>query len=117
VLVSARPTLTITYALPRPSTPLPASVRDSWERFVAGVRAHERQHGAMIEDLVRQIETISVGLIVPDDADCRKIRAELQTRLATLSAAHQRRNRDFDQAELSNGGNVQQLILALVNGP
>lgn len=116
-LVSALPRLTVTYALPRPTTTLAPAVRASWERFIAGVRDHERRHGAMIEDLVRQIETASVGLTVADDPGCTKIRTELTRRLATLSAAHQQRNRDFDRVELSNGGNVQQLILALVNGP
>eukprot|EP01035_Chromulina_nebulosa_P068113 gene68113-93319_t len=65
VLASARPTLTITYVLPKPSVPLPAEIRDSWERFIAGVRDHERQHGALIQDLVRQIEAASIGLTVP----------------------------------------------------
>lgn len=117
MLVSAWPKLTITYALPKPSTSLPSGVRGNWERFITGVRAHERQHGAMIVELAQQIETTSVGLTVPDDPDCTKIRTELTRRLAALSAAHQQRNRDFDRAELADGGNVHQSILALVNGP
>jgi len=117
VLAAARPKLTITYVLPKPSVRLSADVAASWERFIMGLRAHERRHGEMIEDLVRQIEAASIGLTMAGDPDCRKIRVELTRRLAALSAAHQQRNRDFDRAELADGGNVHQLILSLVNGP
>jgi predicted secreted Zn-dependent protease len=117
VLALARPKLTITYVLPKPSARLPADVAASWERFIVGLRAHERRHGAMIEDLVRQIEAASIGLAMADDPDCRKIRVELTRRLAALSSTHQQRSRDFDRAELADGGNVHRLILALVNGP
>jgi len=34
---------------------------------------------------------------------------------AVIFPAHQQRNRDFDKVELGDGGNVQQLILQLVN--
>jgi predicted secreted Zn-dependent protease len=117
VLVSARPKLTITYTLPRPAGQLPADTHRGWEKFIAGVRDHERVHGEMIRDLVRQIEAATIGLTVSDDPGCRRIRTEMTRRLSAISAAHQQRNRDFDRAELSNGGNIHQLILGLVNGP
>jgi predicted secreted Zn-dependent protease len=36
--------------------------------------------------------------------------------VAALAAEMRKRNRDFDQVEMGRGGNVQRLILALVNG-
>jgi predicted secreted Zn-dependent protease len=116
VLASAQPKLVITYVLPKAAARLPAGIATNWQRFVAGVEAHERVHGKMIKDLMREIETATVGLTVAADPQCRKIRAEMTRRLTAISAAHQQRNRDFDKVELSNGGNVHQLILALVNG-
>lgn len=115
-LVSARPNLTVTYMLPRPSQKLPPAIRTNWEAFYSGVQAHERVHGDMIKDMVREIETLSVGFSVPDDRDCGKVRTELTKRLAEISLAQRARSRDFDRVELSDGGNVHQLILALVNG-
>ncbi|THK39393.1 DUF922 domain-containing protein [Ensifer sp. MPMI2T] len=116
VLSTARPKLTITYMLPRPAKALPEGARENWETFIAGVHKHERVHGDFIKDMVRQIESASVGLTVPDDPTCRKIRTELTKRLGALSLAQRQRSRDFDQVELSDGGNVHQLILKLVNG-
>ena len=116
VLVSARPKLIITYVLPKPAEQLPAPIQKNWETFASGVRDHEKVHGEMIKDMVRDIEAVSVGMSVSGDPDCRKIRTELTKRLSELSLAQRQRSRDFDRTELSEGGNVHQLILNLVNG-
>ena len=117
VLVSARPTLIITYMLPKPAEQLPVAIRKSWETFFAGVHSHELVHGDMIKDMVRRIEAASVGLSVVGDRNCRKIKSELTKRLSELSLAQRQRSRDFDRTELSKGGNIHHLILKLVNGP
>jgi predicted secreted Zn-dependent protease len=54
---------------------------------------------------------------VPDDPGCKKIRPALTVRLGELSNKQRQRGRDFDRVEMSEGGNIQQLILKLVNGP
>lgn len=115
-LVSARPHLVITYRLPKPAGRLPAATGERWQAFIEGIAAHEKVHGAMIVDLVREIEAVSVGLSAADDRDCRKVRAALQERLGPLSQAQRARSRAFDQAEMGAGGNVHRLVLALVNG-
>lgn len=115
VLVSAVPKLTIIYTLPKPSSPLPPAVNAKWQTFISGVAAHERVHGGFIRDMVHEIEATSIGFTVADDPDCAKIRIELTKRLGEISARERQRNRDFDKVEMGPGGNVQQLILALVN--
>jgi predicted secreted Zn-dependent protease len=116
VLVSARPKLIITYTLPSPAAPLPPAIQKNWEVFLAGVSAHEKVHGATIVDMVRKIEAATVGLTVADDPKCSKIRTEMTKRLSELSQAQRQASRDFDRVELGKGGNLQKLILALVNG-
>ena len=116
LLASARPSLTITYRLPKPSGKLPAATHRLWESFIEGVEAHERVHGDFIREMVGKIEAVSVGLSAADDPECRKIREELTRRLAALSQEQRQRSRDFDRAEMSDGGNVHRLILRLVNG-
>lgn len=116
VLASAKPRLIITYTLPKPASKLSGTVKANWETFIAGVRDHEKVHGKMIVDMVREIERVSVGLSAENDPECQKIRADLQTRLAAISLEQRRKSRDFDQVELGNGGNIHQLILRLVNG-
>ncbi len=116
VLAEARPKLVITYTLPKPAGDLPAPVRRNWEAFIAGVADHERVHGDFIKEMVREIEAQSVGLTVDGDPGCKKIRTELTGRLSALSLAQRQRSRDFDSVEMSNGGNIHGLILALVNG-
>jgi len=115
-LAAARPKLVITYLLPKPAKPLPAAVQARWAAFIAGIEAHERIHGEMIKDLVREIEAASIGLTAADDPGCKKVRAALQERLAALSQAQRQRSRDFDRDEMSQGGNVHRLILALIDG-
>lgn len=116
VLASARPSLTITYRLPRPAGPLPPATQRLWDVFIAGVEKHERVHGEIILDMTRQIEAVSVGLSAENDPGCQKVRAELQRKLVGISEERHARNREFDRVELSEGGNVHQLVLALVNG-
>jgi len=115
-LASAKPKLTITYRLPKPSGKLSEASRPLWEKFSAGVRAHEKVHGEIIVELVEAIEAESIGLTVADDPKCQKIRKQLTKRLAVLSATQRARSRDFDRDEFGDGGKVHRLILALVNG-
>jgi predicted secreted Zn-dependent protease len=116
LLVSARPKLTITYVLPKPTEQLPIPVQENWETFAAGIRDHEHVHGEIIKEMVRDIETSTVGMSVSGDRGCIKIKGELTKRLSELSLAQRQRSRDFDRTELSEGGNIQQLVLKLVNG-
>lgn len=116
MLVSAKPFLTITYRLPRPSAKLAEPTRSLWASFVAGVEVHERVHGRMIREMVQDIQNVSIGLSAADDPQCRKVRETLQGHLGRLSQEQRQRSRDFDRLELSNGGNVHQLVLTLVNG-
>ncbi|KQZ95802.1 peptidase [Rhizobium sp. Root564] len=117
ILATARPNLTIIYTWPKAPAKLPTDVAASWQRFIAGVEKHERVHGEHILDMVKKIEAYSVGLRAEDDPKCQKVRAVLQQRLKELSDEQRQRGRDFDKVELTNGGAVHQLILALVNGP
>ncbi|RUM21459.1 DUF922 domain-containing protein [Rhizobium vallis] len=117
VITTNRPKLIITYTLPKPSAELPAAVKSSWDAFISGVQTHERVHGETIKDMVKEIEAMSIGLTVADDPDCKKIRVELTRRLGEISQRQRQLGRDFDKVEMGDGGNIQQLILKLVNGP
>ncbi|MDB5556672.1 MAG: hypothetical protein JWL86_6656 [Rhizobium sp.] len=116
VIAVNKPKLIITYVLPKLTGKPPVSVRQEWETFITGVRNHEKVHGRMIVDMVKEIEAMSVGLSVPNDPDCKAIRQELTRRLAEISQNQRQKSRDFDKVELSDGGNIHQLILRLVNG-
>jgi predicted secreted Zn-dependent protease len=114
-LVSARPNLTITYVLPKPVTALPPALDTLWQAFIEGVRKHERVHAEQIKTMVAEIEKVSVGLSVPADPKCTKVRAELTSKLGEISRTRVKNSQDFDKVELSEGGNVHRLILNLVN--
>jgi predicted secreted Zn-dependent protease len=116
VIAAATPRLIITYTLPKPLQKLPDATRARWEPFIAGLAAHEKVHGEYIIDMVRQIVAYSVGLTVEDDPGCKKIRTVLTARLSELSQEQRRKGRDFDLVEMANGGNIQQLVLRLLNG-
>lgn len=111
-LASATPLLTITYSLPR-AKPTGALAR-RWQAFAAGIETHERVHGAHIRDMVDAIIEGTVGLTVENDPKCTKIRTEVLTRVKAALAAYIARTRAFEAEEMGNGGNVQRLILGLV---
>ncbi len=115
-LVSARPKLIITYTLPKPPSALAPDLKKKWDVFIAGVYKHELVHGVIITDMVKEIERVSVGLSVANDPQCTKIRTELTAKLGEISKAQQKRSNDYDRMEMSDGGNVHQLILQFVNG-
>jgi predicted secreted Zn-dependent protease len=115
-LVSGKPWLTITYRLPKPSQKLSGRVAENWQRFIEGMTAHEKVHGQHIKEMVDRIIATTVGVTVPDDPGCRKIRDVLQTPLAQASLEQRARSNAFDREEMSPGGNVHGLILDLVNG-
>ncbi|WP_439618774.1 DUF922 domain-containing Zn-dependent protease [Shinella sp.] len=115
VITVNKPKLIITYTLPKLKSKLAEPLKGRWDTFIIGVTAHEKVHGDFIKEMVRQIETMSVGLTVENDPNCKQIRSQLQTKLGELSNAQRARSRDFDQVELTDGGNVHQLILQLVD--
>lgn len=116
VLASATPKLIITYRLPQVTGALSSQTRSAWERFIEGVRAHERVHGDIITDMVKKIEEVSVGLRVENDPGCQKVRATLQEHLGKLSQEQRQRSREFDRVEMGDGGNVHRLVMEFING-
>lgn len=114
-LAAVKPWLTIIYRWPEAPPGLEPQTAARWARFIEGIRAHERVHGEIIIDMVKEIETFSTGLSADNDPGCKKVRAKLQQRLGELSNAQREKSRDFDRAELSQGGNVHGLVLDLVN--
>nr|WP_244480761.1 DUF922 domain-containing protein [Mesorhizobium sp. Root157] len=115
-LVSARPKLIITYTLPKPAGDLPATTRKQWDAFIQGVHRHEEVHGVHIKEMLAEIEEATIGFSVADDPKCQKVRKAIIPSLSQASLRQRERSRDFDRAEMGDGGNMHRLILALVNG-
>lgn len=115
-LASAKPFLTITYTLPKPASKLAEPEAARWKRFSDGIAAHEKVHGKMIREMVDAISATTIGFSVPADRSCQKIRKQIETPLIAARDAYRARSREFDKVEMSEGGNVQRLILGLVNG-
>lgn len=115
-IVSAKPKLKITYTLPKPSQKLASPVKEDWDRFYDGIYKHELVHGETAKDMTREIVRTTVGLSIPNDPKCQKMRRELIDRINALVAIQRQQGRDFDRVEMGSGGNVEQLVLTLVNG-
>jgi predicted secreted Zn-dependent protease len=114
-LAAVKPWLTIIYRWPEAPPDLEPQTAARWQRFIEGIRAHERVHGDIIVDMVKKIEAFSTGLSADNDPGCRQVRATLQRRLGELSNEQRQKSRDFDRLELSQGGNVHKLVLGLVD--
>lgn len=116
VLKSAKPFLTITTTLPRPAARLEGSAARPWKAFIDGIAAHESVHAKDITAMVDGIISATVGLTIQSDPQCKRIRAEVLKFVTQANEAYKAKSRAFDKAEMSDGGNVHRLILALVNG-
>lgn len=117
LLESAAPKLTITYRLPKPASRLDGEAGSRWNRFLAGISDHEKQHGVTIIDMMHEIEAATIGLREEDDPHCKRIKDTLTKKLGAISQRQRQRGRDFDKDEMGPRGNVQRLVLAFVNGP
>lgn len=115
-LTVQQPHLIITYTVPKVEGNLPGSVRAQWKTFADGVLRHEKVHGQTIKDMVAEIERFSLEMRVQNDPKCSKFRKELTKRLSEVSQGQRKQGRDFDRDEFAEGGNMQRLILGLVNG-
>jgi predicted secreted Zn-dependent protease len=116
VLKSAKPFLTVMYALPKPAAKLSGAAKQNWQHFIDGITSHEKVHGADIVTMVDEIIAETVGLRFENDAQCAAIRAEVLVRVKAANERYKAKSRVFDSAEMRDGGAVQQLVLRLVNG-
>lgn len=115
-IISARPKLKITYTLPKPSKRLSPDIQKNWDTFYKGVYQHELEHGEIAKEMTRDIVQTTMGLSVPNDPKCSKMRKELIKIITDYVKIQRERGQAFDRAEMGSGGNVEQLVLSLVNG-
>ncbi|MGI9356317.1 MAG: DUF922 domain-containing protein [Rhizobiaceae bacterium] len=113
-LRSAKPFFTLIYTLPKPTARLRGATARYWKIFYDGLAAHEKIHGAYASDMVATIIRTTVGLTVENDPRCRKIRAQVLTRVKAALTAYNERSRAFDRHEMAAGGVVERLVRLLL---
>jgi len=117
VLASALPFLTIIYKLPKPASNLSGEMARRWQKFAAGIKVHEEVHGVLLQAMTSTIIRETVGLTTAqDDNNCNSLRAKVLERVKIAYDDYRRDSAQFDRIEMSPGGNVQKLVLGLVNG-
>ena len=117
VLASALPFLTIIYKLPKPASNLSAEVSSRWRTFATGIKAHEEVHGVLLQAMTSTIIRETVGLTTAqDDGNCNGLRAKVLEKVKVAYDDYRRDSAEFDRIEMSRGGNVQKLVLGLING-
>lgn len=109
--------LNLFYTFPRVASPMTPALKRRWNRFFAGVRAHEETHGRIAREMMRATERSITGLSIADDPSCYKTRGEARRRIKVAYAEYEARQNAFDQREHSDGGHVEHLIAALVGKP
>ncbi len=115
-LAAAVPHLIITINLPKPEKPLNGTVAAHWKTFISGIEAHEQVHTAAIRTMVETITRETVGLTQDNDPQCKTIRKSVLAKVQAANEAYKAASRIFDKVEMSAGGNVNGLVLGLVNG-
>jgi len=113
----ANGTLNLFYTFPRLASPATPALKRRWNRFFAGVRAHEETHGRIARQMMRATEKSITGLRIANDPSCYKARREAQLRIRAVYTEYEAKQNAFDRREHSNGGHVEHLIAALTGKP
>ncbi|MBX3575816.1 MAG: DUF922 domain-containing protein [Rhizobiaceae bacterium] len=112
-LKSAVATLSITYTYPKVSGKMSSPLKKKWERFYAGVKAHEETHGTLASQMVKAADKAISGFAMKDDPGCRKAQAAIKRRVDGVYAEYEARQVRFDKTEHARGGAVDGLVRAL----
>ena len=110
----ANGTLDLTYTFPHIASATTPALQKRWNRFFAGVRAHEETHGHIAREMMRATEKSITGLKFANDPQCSKARREARRRIDATYAEYEVKQIAFDAREHRSGGHVEQLIDALV---
>ncbi len=111
---AASATLDMTYMYPNVTTPMSPALRKRWQRFFAGVRAHEQTHGRIARQGIAAGERAIADLAVANDPHCIKTQREAQRRVDTIYEEYEAKQVAFDQREHRRGGRVEALVARLV---
>ncbi len=106
--------LDITYTYPRVSNAITPQLKRRWNTFLSGVRRHELHHGEIARQMARAAEKAVAGVTIRNDPGCRKSRKEVKRRMAAVYADYEARQIRFDSKEHAGGGQVEDLIDALI---
>jgi predicted secreted Zn-dependent protease len=115
-LAKADGRLDMTYTYPQISPSAGADLQKRWKRFMAGVRKHEETHGRMAREMVGAAERSLKSLKTSSDPKCARAQMEAKRRIGAIYAKYEARQIDFDKREHSEGGNVEHLLYALMQG-
>ena len=113
-LKAVRPFLEITYKLPKPRAKLTGDTKRKWDTFVAGMAAHEKVHGELLHTMTEEVIRDTLGFTMENDPKCRTIRDAVKRLALDAYARYRTASRDFDRAEMAEGGNVHRLVFGLV---
>ncbi len=105
--------LAITYTYPRVAEKLSPDMTRRWDKFLSGVRKHEKTHGDLARQMAAAVEKSVAKLTISNDPGCRKSRSEVKRRMAAIYADYEARQIRFDAKEHREGGRVEGLIGAL----
>ncbi|TIR96748.1 MAG: DUF922 domain-containing protein, partial [Mesorhizobium sp.] len=106
--------LSLFYTFPRLASPATPALKKRWNRFFAGVRAHEGTHGRIAREMMRVTDRSITGLRVANDPYCYKARSEARRRIQAVYAEYEARQNAFDAREHREGGHVEHLVAALI---
>jgi predicted secreted Zn-dependent protease len=114
-LARAVPTLHVSYVFPR-AVNLPPALAKRWKRFLAGVHKHEKTHGRIASEMVQAAARSAAGVAMRPDPSCGRTRREARRRIDAVYAKYEARQVAFDKREHGDGGKVERLVDALIDG-
>ncbi|MCO5063095.1 MAG: DUF922 domain-containing protein [Rhizobiaceae bacterium] len=110
----AEPRAIITYIYPKQPSGMNKSTTARWNRFMAGITRHERQHGRYVREMLAEARKSILGMKTENDESCRRTRAEMKKRVNRIHDLYEAKQVAFDEREHKDGANIDRLIKAFV---
>lgn len=115
-LRQANGTMNLTYTFPRLAPGSGPTLARRWNRFLAGVRTHERTHGRIARQMMQATGKALAGLEQDDNFLCLATHREARRRIREIYDRYEARQVAFDAREHRDGGHVDHLIAGLAGG-
>ncbi len=115
-IASADVLLTLTYTYPRwrNSRRAPAKVRKEWDKFLARVVVHEKTHGRISKEFVRDLEKKILQISGRVSKGCSDFGKSSRRAIERLERRSQRRHVRFDRREGRASSRIRRLQARLV---
>ncbi len=105
--------LGIVFVYPRLDGAVSPELRQRWEAFLEGAKAHEKGHAELAVEMAEAVDAALRQASFPGSKGCTSLKAAVDREVRRIFGAHEARQRKFDRTEHRQGGPVERIVDSL----